>query len=187
MDAKLQKVWVEDLELSDVEGKVVVRDGKLDMQHLHMGLLGGEMTMSGSYVAQSTETADVDIDVEMLRLELGQDGHDVRDAPEDRPGRPRGPGTIRFELPDEDEAEQRSVARLRLPREQGKHPHDRVALTPDFLGKVAEAVKTGNVDKLDLRDTTLRYNIKDTNAEVQPFSLKVGDAAGDVRREGGAS
>src|SRR6185436_6143030 len=42
------------------------------------------------------------------------------------------------------------------------------------LGKVAEAIKSGKVDKLDLRDTTLRYNIKDTNAEVQPFSLKVG-------------
>jgi hypothetical protein len=49
-----------------------------------------------------------------------------------------------------------------------------VALTPDFLGKVAEAIKSGKVDKLDLRDTTLRYNIKNANAEVQPFALKVG-------------
>ena len=49
-----------------------------------------------------------------------------------------------------------------------------VALTPDFLGKVAEAIKSGKVDKLNLRDTTLRYSIKDANAEVQPFALKVG-------------
>ncbi len=174
MDAKLAKVWVEDLELTDVEGTVVVRDGKLDMRHLHMDLLGGEMTMSGSYVAASKETADVDIDVEMLRLELAKTFTAFETLQQIVPVAQGALGRFDSSFQMKTRLNSDLSPDYDFLASKGSIHTIGVALTPDFLGKVAEAVRSGKVDKLDLRDTTLRYSIKDTNAEVQPFALKVG-------------
>ncbi len=174
MDAMLRKVWVDDLELTDVEGKVVVRDGKLDMRHLHMGLLGGEMTMSGSYAAESKEAADVDIDVEMFRVDLAKTVGTFETIEKIVPVAKGALG--RFDSSFQMKTRLRSDLSpdLDLLASKGSIHTIGVALTPDFLGKVAEAVKSGNVDKLDLKDTTLRYSISNANAVVAPFALKVG-------------
>jgi hypothetical protein len=174
MNAKLAKVWVDDLELSDVEGKVVVRDGKLDMRHLHMGLLGGEMTMSGSYVAESTEAADVDIDVEMLRLELAKTVTTFETLQKIVPVANGALGRFDSSFQMKTRLRRDLSPDLDLLASKGSIRTIGVALTPDFLGKVAEAVKSGKVDKLDLKNTTLRYSIQNANAEVAPFALKVG-------------
>jgi hypothetical protein len=187
MDASLRKVWVEDLELDDVEGTVVVRDGKLEMRRLHMRLLGGEMTMSGSYAAASPDAADVDVDVEMLRVELARTVSTFETIERLVPVAKGALG--RFDTSFEMKTRLKSDLSpdYDLLASKGSIHTIGVALTPDFLGELADAVRSGKVDKLDLKDTTLRYSITEAKARIDPFPLKVGSLQGTFGGKAGLS
>ncbi len=49
MDANLKQVLFDKMTFNNMNGKLVVKDGKVDMKNLSMGTMGGNVVMNGYY------------------------------------------------------------------------------------------------------------------------------------------
>ncbi|MCA9489151.1 MAG: hypothetical protein KC621_04495 [Myxococcales bacterium] len=55
-----------------VRGTIVVRDGAVRLDGLEASMLGGRVTLDGTYAAPDTSAADIDLQIGGIQLDLGQ-------------------------------------------------------------------------------------------------------------------
>ena len=72
LNSSIDKVIYDNLELKNVKGDVVVRDGKAMAEDVNFNLLDGAFAMNGTYDTQDPEDPAFDFDVDIKDLSIGQ-------------------------------------------------------------------------------------------------------------------
>jgi len=70
LNSSLKKIKYDKLLITNAVGKIIIKDSKLDMQQLKMNMLGGSMTISGSYDTKdkSNPLADLDMNINNFNI-----------------------------------------------------------------------------------------------------------------------
>lgn len=72
IDARFDKVYYDNLELDNVNGKVIIRDEKVSLQNIQGDMLDGTFGLSGSYSTKNSTTALVDFNFELDKINFRQ-------------------------------------------------------------------------------------------------------------------
>ena len=165
MDANLKQVLFDKMSFNNMNGKLVVKDGKVDMKNLSMNTMGGNVVMNGYYSTANVKKPE--IAQAYKELDMVQ-----KMAPifENLKGNFSGSINILTDL----DATMSPV--LNTMQGDGSLSTRDLSLSGvKAIDEIADAVKQPSLKDMKVKDMTLDFTIKDGRVETKPFDIKMGD------------
>jgi hypothetical protein len=180
LDADFDTVIYEQLELTDMVGRLRLVDGAARIEDLDFTMLGGRVSMSGSYVAPTDERADVQLDVDMVDFEVGKVAAAFETLRIIAPVAERATGRFStdFELSTTLGADLSPDLPTLL--SAGLLSSRSLVLQPAFMEKVGSKLGNDRFASIDLERGQLGFRIANGRAQLQPLAVSVGGAEGSL-------
>lgn len=176
MQTALNKVLFNKMEFSDVKGKLIVKNGEVNMQNLSLNTMGGNVVINGGYSTADVKKPAFDAGLKMTNLSFAQTYKEldmVRGmAPifENLKGNFSGSMNIKTDL------DQTMSPLLETAQGNGSlSTKDLVLSGVPAIDKIADAVNKPELKELKVKDLNLDFTIKDGRVETKPFDIKMGD------------
>lgn len=176
MQTALNKVLFNKIEFSDVKGKLIVKNGEVNMQNLSLNTMGGNVVINGGYSTADVKKPAFDAGLKMTNLSFAQTYKEldmVRGmAPifENLKGNFSGSMNIKTDL------DQTMSPLLETAQGNGSlSTKDLVLSGVPAIDKIADAVNKPELKELKVKDLNLDFTIKDGRVETKPFDIKMGD------------
>lgn len=176
MDANLKQVLFDKMTFNNMNGKLVIKDGKVDMKNLSMSTMGGNVVMNGYYSTADAKKPEMKAGFKLTNLSFVQTYKELdmiqQLAPIFESLKGNFSGSINV-LTDLDA----SMSPI-LDTMQG----DGSLSTKDLslsgvkaIDQIADAIKQPSLKEMNVKDMTLDFTIKDGRVETKPFDIKLGD------------
>jgi len=178
---KAKRVFLDDMELTNLVTQVQVKDGVADLQTLTAGFTGGSVEMHGTYAAPTAEKADVDFTIDSVRLDAAKTMSTFDSLGRIAPVLEGTSGTFGSGLAMK--ARLLSDLSLDLPAlvSSGNLRDLNIAMKPSVLGEVAKQLKTPDLSKVDLGGTLVKWNIEGGRMKLSPIDMKLGGTPATLR------
>lgn len=72
LNSTINKIKYDNLSITNANGKIIIKNSKLDMSGLKMNMLGGSMLMNGSYDSKNKENPLADFDMEINNFNIAE-------------------------------------------------------------------------------------------------------------------
>ncbi|SDK66144.1 AsmA family protein [Catalinimonas alkaloidigena] len=172
----IQKVLYDNMELTNVKGDVIVRDGTVRMQGLSFGTLGGTIVMNGTYDSRNLSMPSFDFDMDINQVSIPQAYQTFNTVQALAPVAKAMSGNFNTKF------------KLAGNLDSGMNPMYNTLDGGGLISLVGASVKDlgllqkiNSVTKLnaptnvDLRDVKIQAEVEDGKAVFNPFDVKVGD------------
>ncbi len=176
MNANMKKVTFGTMNLSNIKGKLIVKDGKADMSNLSMNTMGGSLVMNGYYSTADIKNPMFNANLQMTGLSFAQTFKELdmvrAMAPvfENLKGNFSGSMKINTKL----DGEMSPV--LQTMQGEGRLSTKDLNLSEvDVLNKLADAVNKPDLKNITVKDMAIDFTIKDGRLGTQPFDIKFKD------------
>ena len=172
MDANLKQVLFDKMSFNNMNGKLVVKDGKVDMKNLSMNTMGGNVVMNGYYSTANVKKPEMKAGFKLSNIGFAQAYKELDMAPifENLKGNFSGSINILTDL----DATMSPV--LNTMQGDGSLSTRDLSLSGvKAIDEIADAVKQPSLKDMKVKDMTLDFTIKDGRVETKPFDIKMGD------------
>lgn len=177
MNVAMNEILFDKINIKNLDGKLLVKDGKVDMKNLSMDALGGNIVMNGAYsTAKSETTPDLDASFAMNGLSFAQTFKELdmiqKMAPifENLKGNFSGKMSISTQLD--------SVMSPILNTMEGSgslNTQDINLSGVKVLDDIADATNYPGLKNLKAKDMNLAFTIQKGRLITQPFDIKMGN------------
>ncbi len=175
--ANMKKVLFDKMTFNDMNGLILVKDGKVDMKNLSMNTMGGSVIMNGSYsTAASVKSPDLNAGFKMNNLSFSQAFKELdmvqKMAPifENIKGNFSGNMSIATKL----DSEMSPV--LNSMQGTGSISTKDISLSGvKVIDKIATAIKNDRLKEMKVKDLKVDFTIKDGRVATKPFDIKFGE------------
>ncbi|MDD3037114.1 AsmA-like C-terminal region-containing protein [Bacteroides sp.] len=176
MDANLKQVLLDKMSFNNVNGKLIVKDGKVDMKNLSMNTMGGNVVMNGYYSSMNVKKPEVKAGFKLTDISFTQAYKELdmvqKLAPifENLKGNFSGGIDILTEL----DATMTPV--LNTMQGDGSLSVRDLSLSGvKSIDQIADAIKQPSLKDVKVKDMKIDFTIKDGRVNTKPFDIKMGD------------
>ena len=176
MDANLKQVLFDKMSFNNMNGKLVIKDGKVDMKNLSMNTMGGNVVMNGYYSTADAKKPEMKAGFKLANIGFAQAYKELdmvqKMAPifENLKGNFSGSINVQTVL----DAAMSPV--LETMQGDGSLSTRDLSLSGvKAIDQIADAVKQPSLKDMKVKDMTLDFIIKDGRVETKPFDIKMGD------------
>lgn len=176
MNVNMNEVLFDKITIGHIDGKLLVKDGIVNMKNLSMNAMGGSVVMNGSYsTARSESQPDLNASFAMNDLSFSQTFKELdmiqKMAPvfENLKGNYSGKMGINAQLD--------SVMSPVLNTLEGSGSLSTKNLNlsgVSILDKIADATKYTGLKNLSVKDMNIDFTIKEGRLNTEPFDIKMG-------------
>lgn len=182
--ANFEQVRANGMDLEDVQGAVIVRDGAVRLDRVRMGMLGGRVTMSGTYLAPTDEAADVDLTVDAAQFDIAKTVATFTTLPALVPIAKQASGRFDTGFTMKTRLKRDGTPDTAIFFSKGKVQGRQLTVAPASFAKVAEQLGQGRFKAVSLDGKALLYELADGKLDLKPFEATVGGVP--ARFSGGA-
>lgn len=176
MQANLKEVLFDSMTFKDVNGKLIVRDGKVDMQNLSLGAMGGNVVLNGCYSTSDPKTPTFNAGLKMTDLSFAETYKELNMVQQLAPIFANLKGTYSGNLNINTQLDQTMSPVLPTLEGSGNLSTRDLSLSGvAAIDKIADAINKPDLKNLSAKDMNLDFTIKDGRIETKPFDLKLGD------------
>ena len=176
MDANLKQVLFDKMSFNNMNGKLVVKDGKVDMKNLSMNTMGGNVVMYGYYSTANIKTPEMKAGFKLSNIGFAQAYKELdmvqKMAPIFENLKGNFSGSINV-LTDLDAA--MSPILNTMQGDGSLSTRDLSLSGVKAIDQIADAVKQPSLKEMKVKDMTLDFIIKDGRVETKPFDIQMGD------------
>lgn len=176
MNADMKQVLFDNMTLTDLNGKLSVKEGVADMSNLSMNAMGGKVVMNGAYsTAQENENPDLNASFSMTGLSFAQTFKELdmiqKFAPifEGLKGNFSGNMKIATSL----DATMSPVMET-LQGSGALQTKDLSLSGVTAIDKIADALNKEELKNITVKDLHVDFEIKDGRLHTEPFDLQLG-------------
>lgn len=176
MDAHLKQVLFDKMSFNNMNGKLVIKDGKVDMKNLSMNTMGGNVVMNGYYSTADAKKPEMKAGFKLANIGFAQAYKELdmvqKMAPifENLKGNFSGSINVQTDL----DAAMSPV--LETMQGDGSLSTRDLSLSGvKAIDQIADAVKQPSLKDMKVKDMTLDFIIKDGRVDTKPFDIKMGD------------
>jgi AsmA-like C-terminal region len=177
LDLRIDKVRTEGRDLTDLTGKMVMKDGAVAIESLQFGFIGGRVGMSGRYAAPTAAFADVDLSIEMVDFNVGDTVAAFETLQVLAPVAKGANGKFNSKMEMQARLKQDGAPDLLSLQSNGRLLTSGMAVQPTFLAAVADKLENPKIAALDLSDAELFFDIKNGRVQLTPMATRVGGVA----------
>lgn len=176
MDANLKQVLFDKMSFNNMSGKLVIKDGKVDMKNLSMRTMGGNVVMNGYYSTADIKKPEMKAGFKLTNISFAQAYKELdmvqKMAPIFENLKGNFSGSINV-LTDLDSA--MSPVLNTMQGDGSLSTRDLSLSGVKAIDQIAEAVKQPSLKDMKVKDMTMDFTIKDGRVETKPFDIKMGD------------
>lgn len=173
MDANMKEVVFGTMNLSNIQGKLIVKDEKADMKNLSLNTMGGNIVMNGYYSSANIAKPEFSADLKLSQLSFIQTYKELdmvkQLAPvfENLKGNFSGSMNIIAVFDDE-----MSPVLSSMQGEGSLSTKDLNLSNVGVIDKIADAANRPELKNIDVKDMQLDFTIKDGRLATKPFDIK---------------
>lgn len=175
LDCNIAKILYTNMTIDNLVGNLAVRQQKVDMTNLRMGIIGGALTINGFYETANPKRPTVGVNLRMENFDIQNTFNTFNTvqklAPVGQYAKGRFTATLenfKTSMNDKMEPDLATVSA------NGIFKTDKVTLGgfPPFV-KLGETLKIEQLKNMEVSNVNLNYFIKDGRLNLEPFTTKI--------------
>lgn len=178
--SNLKKVLYDQMEITNILGKITVADEAVDMQNLSMNLLKGSMKMSGSYSTKETPQPKIAFNFDMKKIDITETAVNFNTIEKLAPALKSAKGAISTNLNMTGVMDDSLNLVLESVNATGNLLTHNLTIENETLEKIDAALKVDKFNPVTLNDVNIDYTIADGKLTTSPFEVKTGDVTSTV-------
>ena len=176
MNTKLKEVVFGKIVLKDVDGRILLRNGKADMTNLSMNTMGGEVVMNGFYSTEDEATPKLNANFIMNALSFSETYKSLDMVQSLAPIFNSLQGTFSGAMQIKTDLNNAMEPVYPTLQAAGNLKTQNLSLeNVEVLQGLAKALKKEDMVNKPIKDLDINFVIKDGRLETKPFELKLGD------------
>ena len=177
MSAVFNKLIYDNMDITNVKGKLVMANSELRMQGISMNLLDGSMTLDGLYGTKNVKAPVIDFAMGIQNFDIQKTYKTFNTVQKMAGIAEYATGKFNCELSFSGLMDEHMNPVLKTLNGAGKLQTQNVVLSNYApLNKVADAIKMDKYKRLSVNNTNISFKFKDGGVDVDPFDIKTGDS-----------
>lgn len=178
MDANLKQVLFDKMTFGNMNGKLIVKDGKVDMKNLSMNTMGGNVTMNGYYSTANVKKPEMNAGFKLSGISFSQAYKELDMVQKLAPIFESLKGNFSGSINVDTDLDAAMSPVLNTMQGNGSlSTHDLSLSGVKAIDQIADAIKQPSLKDMKVKDMTLDFTIKEGRVETKPFDIKLGDYA----------
>jgi hypothetical protein len=172
--SNIKKVKYDKLDIDDIKGKIIVRDGKVNMENLSMNLLKGSMLLTGEYNTQDINKPSIDflMDIRNFDIPSAFNAFSMLEKVAPQVKDVTGNVSTKFTLTSLLDSTMGPI--LNTVNARGVLGCQNIAIVNSkVFGKVGDLLKNDNLKNPKLKDFQMSLTIKDGVTTIEPFDTEL--------------
>jgi hypothetical protein len=175
LNVSINELIYDNLNITDVNGQVVLKDEALNMKSLSMKMLEGGLNMSGSYSTLNPVAPDFDVNMLISRWDIPSVYKYLDMVKKMAPVMENATGAFSSKMTMAGKLDQNMDPVMNTLDGGGKLTTHKVSLkNPPVLAKAAEAVKYDGLKNMELDNVNVSFKFEDGRVEVEPVDYTIG-------------
>lgn len=176
IDANLKQVLFNKMSFNDMNGKMVVKDGKVDMKNLSMNTMGGNVVMNGYYSTADVKRPQLNAAFKMNNIVFAQAYKDLDMVRQLAPVFEHLKGHFNGNLNVATDLDETMSPVMNTMQGNGHLSTRDINLSGiKAIDLIAEAIKQPNLKDMKAKDMDIDFTIKDGRVSTKPFDIKLGE------------
>ena len=186
LNSSISKLIYDNLTMTDVTGKIIVKDKKADLNNLKMNMLGGSIVVNGIYNSMNITKPLVDFSVNISDWDIAQAFEKFNTVQKLAPVAKYCIGKFSTNMSFSTELDKMMEPILTSLSGKGNLNTKAVTISNfEPLNKLGDALKVSKFKKLDLSNLALKFLFAKGKVLVEPFDFKAGNYAGQIAGSNG--
>lgn len=176
MDANLKQVLFDKMTFDQMNGKLLVKEGKVEMKNLSMNTLGGSVVMNGYYSTADISKPEMNAGFKLSNLSFAQTYKELDMVQQMAPIFESLKGDFSGEMNVQTLLDATMSPVLTTLQSKGSLSTKEFSLSGvKVIDQIAEAVKKPSLKEMKVKDMTIDFSIKDGRVATKPFDIKLGE------------
>jgi hypothetical protein len=176
MNANMKQVLFDKMQFDDMKGKLLIADGKVDMQNLSMNTMGGNVVANGYYSTANEQKPELNAAFKLSDLNFLQTYKELDMVQKMAPIFEGLKGTYSGNMSVQTDLDGTMSPVLTTMQGSGSLSTTDLSLSGvKAIDGIADAIKQPGLKDLKAKDMKLDFTIKDGRLATKPFDIKMGD------------
>ncbi len=177
MKATIKKLVYDDILIDDINGKIILKNEKIEMKNTNMKLIGGSMAMNGYYETTDSLKPTYNFDMNIKDFDLEQTIKTFNTVEQLAPIAKNSKGAYSTILSIVGDLDSQMEPIMNSINGNGSLRTQNVSIK-DYkpFKKISELIKYDKLNPLNLDDVNISFAISDGKVFVKPFTTNIGDA-----------
>ncbi|MHC1703565.1 MAG: AsmA-like C-terminal region-containing protein [Tenuifilaceae bacterium] len=176
MNANFKHILYDKLDITDLNGKLIVKDGIVKMDKLGMKMLEGSMIMSGDYNTQNIQKPTVAFDMNITGFDIPKTIKSFSTLSKIASSAKEVKGKVSTQFVMTATLDTTMSPVYNSIYAKGKLQSDNIGFTNSkVFGKVADIMKKDELRNPTMKDVNLSFVVKDGRIYIDPFDTKISD------------
>jgi AsmA-like C-terminal region/AsmA family len=182
LNSNIGKLIYDDITMTEVIGKILVKKSAVYLDHLKMKLMGGSMDMSGMYSTINPAVPNVDFKMNITDFDIQQTFKTFNTVQKLAPVSKYSQGRFSTSLEYKGDLGSDMMPKLETVHGKGVLSTKQVVVTGfEPLKKLDDALKLNKFKSVTINDlNAVSFTIEDGRVTTEPFDFKVGKSAGKM-------
>lgn len=176
MDANLKQVLFDKMSFNNMNGKLAIKDGKIDMKNLSMNTMGGNVVMNGYYSTADIKKPEMKAGFKLTNIGFAQAYKELDMVQKMAPIFENLKGNFSGSINVLTDLDSSMGPVLNTMQGNGSlSTHDLSLSGVKAIDQIADAIKQPSLKDMKVKDMAMDFTIKDGRVETKPFDIKMGD------------
>ena len=177
MNVDMKEILFDKIVIKDLDGKLIVKDGTVDMKNLSMNTLGGSVVMNGAYsTAQSHTEPQLNASFHMNNLSFAETFKELDMVQKMAPVFENLKGNFSGKLAIDTKLDSVMTPIFHTMDGSGSLSTKDLNLSGvSILDKIADATKYTSLKDINVKDMHVEFTIQDGRLHTKPFDIKMGN------------
>lgn len=176
MNANFKSIHMDSLDITNLVGKITLRNQKMALENTAMNMLGGSMTATGYYETTNLTAPSFDFKAAIQQFDVQQTVTTFNTVEEMAPMFKDATGKYSTSLSIKGTLNSKMEPDYNTLYGNGKlQTHDVVVKGFKALTKIADKLKKEELKQIEMKNVNISYEIKEGKVFLDPFDVKVGN------------
>lgn len=176
MQVKMKEVLMDKMAFNNLNGLLIVKDSKVDMQNLSLNTMGGSVTVNGSYATPKTGDPRLDAGFSLKEIGFAEAYRDLDMVQQLAPIFSGLKGNFSGSIKVSTALDETMSPVLNTLNGSGSLSTKDLSLSGvKVIDQVAEIVKKPSLKEMNVKNLNIDFTIADGRVNTKPFDLKLGD------------
>ncbi|MBQ8607482.1 MAG: AsmA family protein [Bacteroidaceae bacterium] len=177
MNADMKEILFDKIIINDLNGKLIVKDGTVDMKNLSMNTMGGKVVMNGAYsTAQSISNPTLNASFAMNNLSFSQTFKELDMIQKLAPVFENLKGNFSGKISIDTKLDSIMSPVLNTMQGNGSLSTSNINLSGiTIFDKIADATNYDGLKNLSVKDMNIDFTIQNGRLTTTPFDIKMGN------------
>jgi len=174
LNSEFKKLIYDNISMTNVTGKIEIKNKKVSLKNLKMDLLEGNMTLNGSYSTPKNDEAEIDFNFNIKEFNIKKSAKTFLTMQKFVPIAERAQGKFSCKMKLKSKLDKQMMPDYSTMTGSGNFKTSKIVVDgSNSLNKISEALKMDKFKNITIDKTDLSFEFIDGKLIVKPFDFKI--------------